>query len=135
MSANAELMSSDQIKAWVLSRDPLRCELPVRDQIFFALQDLGFERIRVNQVAPHPVWNIAANVGNFRADNVRSVKITLKKTCSELGFKVSISEIVASLYRSRVSAAFLLVPSNLAPIEVEDDGHRVPDHLEFEDAA
>ena len=83
----------------------------------------------------HPVWNVSAHVGQFRADSLRSVKIALKKMCSELGFRVRMNEIVASLYRGRVSAAFLLAPPNLAPAEVEDDGHRVPDHLEFEDAA
>jgi hypothetical protein len=135
MSAEVYEISSEEFKAWVLSRDPLRCELPMRDQIVFALQELGFERIRVNEVAPHPVWNISASVGRFQAESFRSLKIALKKMCGELGFRVRLNEIVASLYRGRVSAAFLLVPPNFAPVEIEDDGHRVPDDLDFEDAA
>jgi hypothetical protein len=89
----------------------------------------------VNEVVPQPVWNISASVGRFQADTPRSLKIALKKMCGELGFKVRLNEIVASLYRGRVSAAFLLVPPNFAPVELEDDGHRVPDDLDFEEAA
>src|SRR5213075_2943768 len=96
MSAVAYEISSEDFKKWVLSRDPMRCELPMRDQIFLALQALGFERIRVTPVIHHPVWNIAANVGQFRADGVRSVKIALKKICGELGFRVRLNEVVAS---------------------------------------
>ncbi len=135
MSAEAELMTSEEFKAWVLSRDPLRCELPMREQIALSLKDLGFERIRLRQDEPHPVWNVSAIVGQFRSDSLRSVKLAIKKMCGELGFKVSMNEIVASLYRGRVSAAFLLAPPNLAPVEIEDDGHRVRDDLEFEDVA
>jgi hypothetical protein len=135
MSATVYAMSSEEIKAWVLSRDPLRCELPIREQIVRALQDLGLERIRLNQVEPHPVWNVSAKVGQFRADSLRSVKLAIKKMCDELGFKVRMNEIVASVYRGRLNAAFGLISPDMAPIEVEDDGHRVPDHLDFEDAA
>jgi hypothetical protein len=135
MSAKAYEISSEDFKNWVLSRDPMRCELPMREQIALALQDLGFERVRVKQVIHHPVWNISAHVGKFRADGLRSVKIALKKMCGELGFRLRMNEIVGSLYRGRVSAAFLLVPPNLAPVDADDDGHRIPDHLEFEDAA
>ena len=134
MSAEAYEISSEDFKNWVLSRDPLRCELPMRDQIALALQDLGFERIRVKQVIHHPVWNISAHVGKFRADSLRSVKIALKKMGGELGFRLRMNEIVASLYRGRVSAAFLLVPPNLAPVVIEDDGQRVQDDLDFEGA-
>jgi hypothetical protein len=137
MNADAELMTSEQIKAWILSHDfpPLRSDLPMLDQIALTLQDLGFERVRVTPVIHHPVWNVSANVGRFRADSLRSVKMALKKMCGELGFKVRMNEIVASLYRGRLNAAFALVPPNAAPVEVEDDGHRVPDDLDFEDAA
>src|SRR6187200_3387983 len=98
MSAEAYEISSEEIKRWVLSRDPMRCELPMREQITLALRDMGFERIRVNEVVPHPVWNISASVGRFKADSLRSLKIALKKMCGELGFRVRLSEIVASLY-------------------------------------
>jgi hypothetical protein len=130
MTTEADSWNSDQIKKWVISRDPLRWGLPMRDQIALALQDLGFERIRVTPVIHHPVWNIAANVGKFRTDSVRSLKIALKKMCGELGFRVRMSEIVASLYRGRVSAAFLLVPPDAVPVEVEHDGGWIPEHLE-----
>lgn len=135
MTAKAYEITSEEFKAWVLSRDPLRCELPMREQIALALQDMGFEAIRATQVTPHPVWNVSARVGRFQADSVRSVKMALKKMCGQLGFRLRLNEIVASLYRGRVSAAFLLVPPNLAPVEVEDDGHRVRNDLEFEEAA
>jgi hypothetical protein len=136
MNADAELMTSEQIK-WILSRDfpPLRSDLPMRDQIALALQDLGFDRVRVTPVIHHPVWNVSANVGGFRAESLRAVKMALKKMCGELGFKVRMNEIVAGIYRGRLNAAFALVPPNAAPVEVEDDGHRVPDDLDFEDAA
>jgi hypothetical protein len=130
MSAGVYEISSEEFKRWVLSRDPMRCELPMRDQIVCALQDLGFERIRLNQVEPHPVWNVSAKVGRFRADSLRSVKIALKKLCRELGFPVRMNEIVASVYRGRLNAAFALVPPNAAPVEVEDDGEWLPEHLE-----
>jgi hypothetical protein len=135
MSATVYEMSSEEIKAWVLSRDPLRCELPMREQISRALQDLGLERIRLNQVEPHPVWNVSAKVGQFRADSLRSVKIALRKMCDELGFRVRMNEIIVSVYRGRLNAAFGLIPPNSPPVEIADDGHRVPDHLEFEVAA
>lgn len=130
MSAGVYEISSEEFKRWVLSRDPLRCELPMREQIVFALQGLGFDRIRVNQVEPHPVWNIAANIGNFRADSLRSVKIALKKICGELGFKVRMNEIVASLYRGRLNAAFALIATDAAPDEVEHDGGWLPEYLD-----
>jgi|GraSoiStandDraft_24_1057298.scaffolds.fasta_scaffold457624_1 hypothetical protein len=135
MSTDPEMATFEEFKRWVLSRDPMRCEIPMRDQITLALQDLGFEHIRVNQVIHHPVWNVSARVGQFQADNLRSLKVALKKMCGELGFRTRMSEIVASLNHGRVSAAFLLAPPNHVPAEVEDDGHRVPEHLEFEDAA
>jgi hypothetical protein len=135
MSATVYEMSSEEIKAWVLSRDPLRCELPMCEQISRALQDLGLERIRLNRVEPHPVWNVSAKVGQFRANSLRSVKLAIKKMCDELGFKVRMNEIVASVDRGRLNAAFALVPPNYAPPEVEDDGHRVPNELDFEGAA
>lgn len=132
MSANAELMSSEEIKAWILSHDfpPLRSDLPMRDQIALALQDLGFERVRVTPVIHHPVWNVSAQVGTFRADSLRSVKIALKKLCGELGFKVRMNEIVAAVYRGRLNAAFALIPPNAVPVEVEHDGEWLPEHLE-----
>lgn len=134
MIAGAYEISSEEFKRWVLSRDPLRCELPMREQITLALQDLGFQRVRVNQVIHHPVWNISALVGTFRADTLRSVKIALKKLCGELGFRVRMNEIVASVYRGRLDAAFGLVPPDAAPVEVEHDGGWIPEHLEFEEA-
>jgi hypothetical protein len=132
MSAGVYEMSSEGVKAWILSREfpPLRSDLPMRDQIALALQDLGFARVRVTPVIHHPVWNVSAHVGRFRADSLRSVKIALKKLCGELGFRVRMSEIVASLYRGRLNAAFALVPPNVAPVEVENDGQWVPEHLE-----
>jgi hypothetical protein len=130
MSTDPEMATFEEFKRWVLSRDPMRCEIPMRDQITLALQDLGFERIRVNQVIHHPVWNVSAHVGQFQADNLRSLKVALKKMCGELGFRTRMSEIVASLTRGRVSAAFLLVPSDATPVEVEHDGGWIPEHLE-----
>lgn len=135
MSAGVYEISSEEFKGWVLSRDPMRCELPMRDQITLALQDLGFQRVRVTQVIHHPVWNVSAQVGTFRADSLRSVKIALKKLCGELGFRVRMNEIIASVYRGRLNATFALIASDAAPVEVEDDGHRVPDDLEFEEVA
>jgi hypothetical protein len=125
-------MSSEEIKAWILSRDfpPLRCDLPMREQIAIALHEMGFERIRVTPVIHHPIWNIAANVGQFHTDSVRSLKIAIKKMCAELGFRVRMNEIVASLYRGRVSAAFALVPPDAAPVEVGYDHEGLPEHLE-----
>jgi hypothetical protein len=79
MTAKAYEISSQEFKNWVLSRDPLRCELPMREQIIFALQELGFVRIRLSQDEPHPVWSVSANVGQFRADSLRSVKLAIKK--------------------------------------------------------
>jgi hypothetical protein len=130
MSTEAEVMTYEEIKRWVLSRDPMRCEIPMRDQIALALRDLGFERIRVTPVIHHPIWNIAANVGQFRTDSVRSLKIALKKLGGELGFRVRMNEIVASLNRGRVSASLLLVPPHANPVEVEHDGGWIPEHLE-----
>lgn len=130
MSAEAYEISSEEVKKWVISRDPLRWELPMREQITHALRDMGFERVRVTPVIHHPVWNIAANVGLFRTDSVRSLKIALKKMCGELGFRVRMNEIVASLYRGRLNAAFALIPPNAAPVEVEHDGGWLPEHLE-----
>lgn len=134
MRAEAYEISSEELKSWILSRDPMRCELPMRDQIILALQDLGFQRVRVAQVIHHPVWNVSAHVGTFRADSLRAVKLALKKLCDELGFRVRMNEIVAGIYRGRLNAAFALIPPNAAPVEVEDDGHRVPDDLDFEEA-
>jgi hypothetical protein len=116
MTAKAYEISSQEFKNWVLSRDPLRCELPMREQITCALQDLGFEKIRLNQVEPHPVWNVSAKLGRFRADSLRSVKLALKKLCDELGFQVRMNEIVASIYGGRLNAAFALIPPNAAPV-------------------
>lgn len=132
MRPETEEWNSEEIKAWILSREfpPLRCELPMGDQIALALHDLGCERIRVNQVAPHPVWNVAANMGRLRADSVRAVKTALKKLCAELGFRVGMSEIVASVYRGRLNAAFALAAPDATPVEVEHDGQWVPEHLE-----
>nr|WP_281721456.1 hypothetical protein [Nitrosomonas nitrosa] len=127
-------ISSEEFKRWVLSRDPMRCELPMRDQIMLALHDLGFQRVRVAQVIHHPVWNVSAQVGTFRADSLRSLKIALKKLCGELGFRVRMNEIIASVYRGRLNAAFALVPPDAAPVEVEHDGGWIPEHLEFEEA-
>lgn len=132
MSASVELMSSEEIKGWILSHDfpPLRSDLPMRDQIALALQDLGFERVRVTPVIHRPVWNVSANVGRFRAESLRSVKMALKKICEELGFRVRMNEIVASVYRGRLNAAFALIPPNAAPVEIEHDGGWIPEHLE-----
>src|ERR1044071_10277263 len=101
MSLESDEMTSDEIKDWILSHEfpQLRCDLPMRDQITLALQDIGFQRVRANQVVHHPVWNVSAHVGTSRADSVRSVKIALKRICGELGFTVRMSEIVATLYR------------------------------------
>jgi hypothetical protein len=132
MSAHTELMTSEEIKKWILCHafPPLRCDLPMRDRTTLSLQDMGFERIRVTQVINHPVWNVSAQVGQFRADSVRSVKIALKRICGELGFRVRMKEIVGSLYRGRLNAALALVPADYAPPEVEDDGERLPESLE-----
>jgi hypothetical protein len=130
MTSKAYEISSQEFKNWVLSRDPLRCELPMREQITCALQDLGFEKIRLNQVEPHPVWNVSAKLGRFRADSVRSVKLALKKLCDELGFRVRISEIIASVYRGRVNAVFALIPSDAVPVQVEHDGEWIPEYLD-----
>lgn len=136
MRLESDEMSSDEIKEWIFAQDfpPLRCDLPMRDQITLALQDMGFQRVRANQVVPHPVWNVSGHVGTFRAEGVRSVKIALKRICRELGFRVRISEIVATLYRDRLNASFALVPPNAAPVDVQDDGGWIPEHLEFEEA-
>jgi hypothetical protein len=130
MNLEADEISYEEFKKWILSHDHLCCELPMRDQIALALQDLGFERIRVNQVIHHPVWNVSARLGQFKTDSVRSVKIALKKMCGELGFRVRMNEIVASLYRGHLNAAFALVPPDAAPVEVEHDGEWLPEHLE-----
>jgi len=130
MSADVDEISSEEFKKWVLSRDPMRCEFPMRDQILLALRDMGFERIRVTQVIHHPVWNVSAHVGQFQADSLRTVKIALKKMCDEFRFKLRMNEIVASLYRGRLNAAFALIPPNYAPAEVEHDGVWLPEHLE-----
>lgn len=87
----------------------------MRDQIALGLQDLGFERVRVTPVIHHPVWNVSANVGRFQAESLRSVKMALKKICEELGFRVRMNEIVASLYRGRLNAAFALSGNVLSP--------------------
>lgn len=79
------------------------------NQITLALQDLGFQRIRVTPVIHHPIWNISARVGTFRAESLRSVKLALKTVCSELGFRVRMNEIVASVYRGRLNAALALI--------------------------
>ena len=64
MSAEASEFTSEQVKAWVISRNPLHWGFPMRDQIVLALQDLGFERIRVTKVIHHPVRNISAQADN-----------------------------------------------------------------------
>ena len=132
MSQNVSVMTAEEVKDWILSHEfpPLRCELPMRDQISLALQDLGFQRVRVTQVIHHPVWNIAANLGTFRAESLRSVKAALKKACRELGFRVRMNEIVAAIYRGRLNASFALVAPDAAPVEVEHDGEWLPEHLE-----
>ncbi|ODU24271.1 MAG: hypothetical protein ABS95_02055 [Verrucomicrobia bacterium SCN 57-15] len=133
MSAKVYEISSQELKDWVLSRDPMRCELLLRDQIPLTLKDMGFERIRVTQVIYHPVWNVFAHVGMFRAESLRSVKIALKKMRDELGFRVTMNEIVASMYRGRLNAAFALIPATAAPVEAEHDGGWLPEHLEGAD--
>lgn len=130
-------MTSEEVKAWILRHDfpPLRSDLPMRDQIALAFRNLGFERIRVNQVIHHPVWNVSAHIGTSSVQSLRSIKIALRKLCRDLGYRLGMNEIIASIYRGRLNAAFALVPPNDAQVEVEDDGHRVPEYLEFEGAA
>jgi hypothetical protein len=127
-----EVMTSEEIKAWILSRDfaPLRCELPMDQQITLALRDMHFERLRVVQTPYHPVYRISARLGRLAPQSHRPVKIALRKMCRELGFSVRMSDIIAQVYHGRVDACFALIPPDAVPVEVQNDGEWTPEHLE-----
>lgn len=115
-------MTADEVKDWILMQDiPLsRHKLPMREQIERYLRDIGFDRVRVKQIDPHPVWNVSAQVGQSETHSVRSLKLALQRMCRDIGFRVKGNEIVASLYRSRVNAAFALLPQTSPAITAEN---------------
>jgi hypothetical protein len=137
MSGETELMTSEQIKAWVMRQTfpPAPWELPMDERILDALRPFGFDRIRLAQVPHHPVFRLTARYGRFVPTGARPLKIIIRKIGKELGFVLSIRDIVVEVDTDRFVAVFALVPQDATPVVVEDDGHRVPDHLEFEEAA
>ena len=136
MSPDDELMSYEKFKRWILSHDfpPLRCELPMHEQIALTLQDMFFERVRVVQIPHHPVYRVTARLGRLAPQSQRQVKLALRSMCRELGFTVKLRDIIADVRHGRLDAAFGLIPPNAAPVEVQHEGGWIPEHLEFEGA-
>jgi hypothetical protein len=125
-------MTDEEIKEWMLSGTfpPLLFGLAIQEQIALSLQYMHFERVRVEKVPHHPVFRVVARLGQLAPQELRPVKVALKKMCRDLGFSVKMSDIIADVSRGRLDAVFGLLPHNPAPVVIEDDGERVPDHLE-----
>lgn len=137
MSGETESMTSDEVKAWIMRQNfpPAPWDVPLDQRIADALGEIGFDRVGVTQTLHHPVFRVSARFGGFAPAEARRLKIAIRKMGRELGFVLRMSDIIVEVYTGRFVAVFALVAPDAALVEVEDDGQRVPEHLEFEEAA
>src|SRR5689334_4371493 len=93
------------VKEWIFARESLNpCSLSLHERLHYELEVLGFERLRLRRIEPHPVWSFSAKLGTSDYRCIPDVRLALKRMIKALGFLLKGSEISVFVSRERVQA-------------------------------
>jgi hypothetical protein len=115
---------ADAAKDFVLHQQelqPLPFTLAWHERLKIEFERLGFQRIVLQVIETHAVYDVRMGLGSSGARTQRDVRLLIKRLAKRFGFTVSLGDIVVVFSGSRLRAGFILLPREEEPVAPFDE--------------
>jgi hypothetical protein len=100
-----------EVKEWLYEQSAIRPfpgQLPLHERLLRELELLGFDRIRLEKVEPHPVWNFRGTLGQCCCSRPAEINRRLRRMIKEFYLDLKMTECATDISGGRIHAIFCI---------------------------